>query len=66
MRFTVLTVARTKESTGCRWTDVDLAARTRAVQILKGGQAWQHIVPLSDQAIDLLRSLLVEGKPVGE
>lgn len=65
-RFTILTVARTKESTGCRWPDIDLAARTRTVQILKGGQAWQHVVPLSDQAIGLLRSLMVEGKPAGE
>jgi integrase len=66
MRFTILTVARTKESTACRWTDIDLAARTRGVQILKGGEAWQHLVPLSDQAIELLRSLMVDGKPVGE
>ena len=26
MRFTILTVARTKESTACRWPDVDFAA----------------------------------------
>jgi integrase len=36
------------------------------VQILKGGNAWQHLVPLSDQAMDLLRGLLVDGKPVSE
>ena len=66
MRFTILTVARTNESTACRWTDIDLATRTRGVQILKGGKAWRHLVPLSDQAIDLLRSLMVDGKPVGE
>jgi integrase len=66
MRFTILTVARTKESTACRWTDIDLAARTRGVQILKGGTAWQHLIPLSDPAIDLLRGLLIDGKPAGE
>lgn len=66
MRFTILTVARTKESTGCRWPEIDWAARTRGVQILKGGNAWQHVVPLSDQAMDLLRGLLVDGKPVSE
>jgi integrase len=66
MRFTILTVARTKESTSCRWPDVDLTARTRAVQILKGGQAWQHLVPLSDQTIELLNGLMVEGKPTSE
>jgi integrase len=66
LRFTVLTVARTKETAGCQWTDIDLSACTRTVQILKGGQAWQHVVPLSDQAIELLKGLLIEGKPVSE
>lgn len=65
-RFTILTVARTKEATACRWPDVDLLARTRVVQILKGGQAWQHMVPLSDQAIEFLKGLLVDGEPAGE
>jgi integrase len=66
MRFTILTVARTKESTACRWSEVDFAARTRGVQILKGGHIWQHMVPLSDQAMELLRGLLVDGKPASE
>jgi integrase len=66
LRFTILTVARTKESTRCRWPDVDMANRIRSVQILKGGQAWQHLIPLSDQAIDLLKSLLVDDEPVSE
>jgi integrase len=67
MRFTILTAARTKEATACRWQEVDLAMRTRVVQILKGGrEPWQHFVPLSDQAMELLRSLLVEGEPTTE
>jgi integrase len=45
LRFTILTVARTEETAGCRWPDIDFAARTRTVQILKGGEAWQHMVP---------------------
>jgi len=55
LQFTILTAARTKESSRCRWSDIDLAARIRGVQILKGGQAWQHMVPLPDQAMALLR-----------
>lgn len=66
MRFTILTAARTKESTACRWSDIDLAARARVVQILKGGKAWQHQVPLSEQAVALLQSLMVDGKPASE
>jgi integrase len=66
MRFTILTAARTKESTACRWPEIDMKTRTRGVQILKGGQAWQHLVPLSEQALDLLNGLLVDGKPASE
>ena len=66
MRFTILTVARTKESTACSWSEIDLASRMRVVQIFKGGRVWQHHVPLSDQAIELLRSLMIDGKPAGE
>jgi hypothetical protein len=41
-----------------------LNARIRVVEILKGGgEPWKHQVPLSDQAIQLLRSLLVDDKP---
>jgi len=66
MRFTILTAARTKESIACRWADIDLDAHTRVVQILKGGRAWQHQVPLSDQAVELLQSLMVSGKSASE
>lgn len=66
LRFTILTTARTKESASCRWSEVDLLAKARVVQVLKGGKAWQHMVPLSDQAIELLRGLMIDGKPVGE
>jgi integrase len=66
LRFTIFTVARTKETAPCPWTEINFANRTRTVQILKGGHAWQHVVPLSDQAIDLLRGLLVDGKPPSE
>jgi integrase len=66
LRFTILTVARTNEAISCQWADVDLNARTRGVQILKGGKAWRHMIPLSDQAIDLLQGLMVDGKPVGD
>ena len=64
MQFTILTVARTNESTACHWAQVDLDYRIRVVAVLKGGgEPRQHQVPLSDQAVTLLRSLLVAGRP---
>lgn len=67
LRFTILTAARTNEAISCRWSDIDFARQTRVVDILKGGGAiWQHTVPLSTQAIALLRSLLPDGQPISE
>jgi integrase len=34
--------------------------------IPQGGQAWQHLVPLSEQALQLLNGLVVYGKPASE
>jgi integrase len=67
MQFTVYTVARTIEATPCHWSQVDFNARIRSVPVLKGGGVpWLHQVPLSDQAVALLRGLLVDGKPATE
>ena len=67
LQFTILTVARTQESTACNWTQVDLDSRIRVVPVFKGGgEPWQHQVPLNDQAVALLQSLLVDGKPATE
>jgi len=67
LQFTILTVARTKESTACHWPQVDLGTQIRVVPVYKGGgEPWQHQVPLSDQATALLQSLLVDGKPATE
>src|SRR5262249_4062975 len=46
--------------------DIDLDGRARVVQILKGGKAWQHQVPLSEQVVELLQGLMVNGEPMSE
>jgi hypothetical protein len=53
MRFTIFTVARTKESVACRWSEVDFGARTRGVQILKGGRAWQHLGSEPNKSVEV-------------
>jgi hypothetical protein len=61
MRFTILTVALTKEATACP-VDGHRPSGPHEKGAVKGGEAWQHMVPLSEQAIDLLRGLVLEGK----
>jgi integrase len=59
--FTILTAARTQEAVGARWSEVDLKEKVWTVppERMKGGVA--HKVPLSDQALALLRSLYRDG-----
>ena len=56
MLFMLLTLTRRQETALARWQDVDMDARTLTLLDTKNGQA--HVVPLSRQAIDLLRSRL--------
>jgi integrase len=52
--FMLLTLSRRQETALARWRDVDMEARTWTITETKNGEP--HIVPLSQQAIDLLRS----------
>ncbi len=56
MRFMLLTLSRRQEAALARWGDVDLETRTWTIPETKNGEP--HTVPLSRQAIDLLRSQL--------
>jgi integrase len=53
--FLLLTLARRDEAAGARWRDVDFERKTWQIVETKNGQP--HIVPLSRQALDLLRRL---------
>ena len=64
MRFMLLTLARREEVGAACWRCVDLNAGTWTIPETKNGQP--HVVPLSRQSLDLLRSRLPtdsEGKP---
>ena len=56
MRFMLLTLTRRQETALARWRDVNMEARTWTIPETKNGE--MHVVPLSRQAIDLLRSRL--------
>jgi integrase len=57
LEFTVLTCARTSETTGAVWPEIDLRNKvwTIPAQRMKGGK--EHKVPLSDRALAILNAL---------
>ena len=55
LRLILLTATRRGEVSAARWRDIDFAAGTWTLPQTKNGQ--KHVVPLSRQAIGLLRSL---------
>ncbi len=59
LRFMLLTLTRRQETAMARWRDVNMEARTWAIVETKNGEP--HVVPLSGQAMDLLRSRVPAG-----
>ncbi len=57
LRFTILTAARTEETTGATWPEFDLEAGVWTIpgERMKAGK--EHRVPLVAEAVDLLRVL---------
>ena len=56
LRFMLLTLTRRQETALARWRDVNMDARTWTITETKNGEP--HVVPLSRQALDLLRCQL--------
>jgi integrase len=54
LRFMLLTLARREEVCSAQWGSVDLDALTWTISDTKNGQP--HVVPLSDQAVALLKA----------
>jgi integrase len=57
LEFTILTAARSGETLGARWDEIDLQAGlwTVPAERMKAGKG--HRVPLSERAIDILKEL---------
>lgn len=62
LEFTILTAARSGEARGATWDEIDLTNRVWIIPAsrMKAGQ--EHRVPLSDQAINLLKCQPQESK----
>src|SRR5262249_30220229 len=64
LEFTILTAARTGETIGATWSEIDLEARTWTIPAERMKVKEEHRVPLTPAALALLRSLpREEGNP---
>ena len=63
--FTALTASRINESVGAKWSEFDFESATWEVppERRKDGKSYPHRVPLSRQAIELLRGIERNGSP---
>jgi integrase len=57
LRFLVLTVARTGEVLGARWTEIDWTEKTWTVPAIRAKANRNHIIPLSAGALAALREV---------
>jgi len=55
LRFLILTAARSGEVRGARWDEIDVTAKTWTVPAERMKAGRQHIVPLSETALDVLK-----------
>ena len=62
LEFTILTAARTAETIGARWSEIDLTAATWTIPAERMKAGKEHRVPLSARAVDLLSALPREGE----
>jgi integrase len=61
-QFTILTAARTGETVGARWDEIDLKSKTWTVPASRMKSGREHRVPLSVEALGVL-DRLSKGKP---
>lgn len=68
LEFTILTAARTGETIGATWGEIDLAAKVWIVPAVRMKAGREHRVPLSDAAIAILEQVrpmaaMADGNP---
>jgi integrase len=60
LEFTILTAARTGETLGATWDEIDLQAKVWTVPAARMKMDREHRVPLSDRAVEVLKALPTE------
>jgi integrase len=60
LKFLILTAARTTEVRGATFSEIDLAERIWTIPAERMKSERDHLVPLSDEAVELLRDLPTE------
>lgn len=61
LEFTILTAARTGETIGARWSEIDLTVKIWTVPPDRMKSGREHRVPLTDRAIEIIRKASSEG-----
>jgi integrase len=61
LEFTILTAARSGEVVGAKWDEIDLDAGVWTIPAEKMKAGKEHQVPLSERALEILRSLYHDG-----
>jgi integrase len=61
LEFAILTAARTSEVVGATWSEIDLRSGVWTIPAHRMKAGKEHRVPLSDRALEVLRSLPREG-----
>jgi integrase len=61
LEFIILTACRSSEARGARWEEIDMDGKTWTVpaERIKAGR--EHVVPLSDRAVEILKRLKMTG-----
>ena len=57
LEFLILTAARTGEVIGATWGEIDLKAKTWTIPAERMKAHREHVVPLSDRAVEILKGL---------
>jgi integrase len=58
LEFGILTAARSGETVGATWSEIDLDARVWTVPAERMKAGREHRVPLSDRAVEILKAML--------
>jgi integrase len=64
LEFTILTAVRTSETLGATWDEIDLPHKLWTIPAKRMKADRDHRVPLSNRAVDILKSLPHSGKHV--